>query len=221
MGESSISLNGYRRENGLLWPDYDRRCAEVTFAEVAALMPVLLAEVEGRGVAVQAGGNCGQLVAHLAEHFAAVYTFEPDHRNFVALAVNTAGRPNVFPFRAALGSQGDRGKFCDMQNGDERYPANCGALYCIGRGRIPFVTIDDLCLSQCDLIALDIEGLEHRALSGAWITIRDCQPVILVEEKGLGRRADGDECELIEYYLSRCGYVFKCRVGNDRIYLPQ
>ena len=85
MGASRVDLDGYRTERGILWPAFDKRCAEVTFNEVDHLMPVILAYVENPGVAIQAGGNCGQLVRLLAKSFGAVYTFEPDPRNFVAL----------------------------------------------------------------------------------------------------------------------------------------
>src|SRR5688572_21888165 len=118
MGEGELVLSGFRRERGLLWPAYDRRCAEVTFEETDRALPRVLELVSQRRVAVQAGGNCGQLVRPLAEAFVAVYTFEPETRNFVALTVNTAHLPNVFRYQAALGAFG--GELRGMADGDAR-----------------------------------------------------------------------------------------------------
>lgn len=219
MGEAELALNGFRRERGLLWPDYDRRCAEVTFAETDDGLPRVLQHVEHRRIVVQAGGNCGQMVRPLAAEFGAVYTFEPDPKNFVALTVNTAHLLNVFRFQAALGIQrGPRG----MADGDGRFPGvNCGALYMSGLGIIPTVRIDDLGLLTCDLILLDIEGSERAAVAGAAATIARCRPVIVIEDKGLGTKFYGEGQDEAEAHLiERHGYRRAARIRNDTVMVP-
>ena len=217
MGAGELALAGYRRERGLLWPDYDKRCAEVTFDEMAELVPSVMLHVTGNRLAVQAGGNCGQMPRMLAERFGTVYTFEPDHRNFVALTVNTAELPNVFRYQAALGrSDTDlRG----LGDGDGRYPAtNCGAIYMAGGGMIPTLTVDGLNLPGCDLLALDIEGGEAQAIHGASWTIHSYKPVVVIEDKGLGKRLYGEEAGSARALLESVhSYREVAKIRNDYV----
>jgi FkbM family methyltransferase len=213
------TLAGFRRERELLWPDYDRQCAAVSFDEVAALLPVVAGHVGTRRVAVQAGGNCGQLVIGLARMFENVYTFEPDRRNFVALTVNTAALHNVFRYQAALGSgRCLRG----MADGDDAFlGVNCGALYMAGPGRIPTLEIDDLALPICDLVMLDVEGGELSALVSGSETIRACRPVIVLEDKGLGATFYGEAPRAAAGWLETTfGYRCAGKTGNDMVMVP-
>jgi FkbM family methyltransferase len=219
MGEAALALTGFRRERGLLWPDYDRRCAEVTFSEVGDLLPAVMPLVPQRRVAVQAGGNCGQLVSQLSEEFGSVYTFEPDPENFVALTVNTALMRGVFRYQAALGAERAlRG----LATGDRHFPStNCGALYMSGAGPIPTLAIDDLGLTVCDLIMLDIEGGEFSALRSAQQTIDRCRPVVVIEDKGLGTRFYGEPLHAAQTWLIKhYGYSLVTRVKNDTVLMP-
>lgn len=218
MDSAELDLSGYRRERGLVWPDYDRRCAEVTFRETGETISRLSA-MPKRRVCVQAGGNCGQLVRELAGLFDAVYTFEPDPKNFVALAINTANQPNVFRFQAALGDDLTRGALRGMANGDDKFPeTNCGALYMNGAGLIPTLAIDDLGLSNVDLVMLDIEGGELAALRGARRTLFKSNPLVVFESKGLGAKFYGEERNGPEQYLARMhGYRVRARLKIDTI----
>lgn len=209
MGKTELAMiEGFRCERGLLWPAYDTRCAEVTFHETAENMALIRENVpaQRRRVAVQAGGNCGQLVRPLAAAFEVVHTFEPDPRNFLALTFNTAEYHNVFRFQAALDQTA--GYAVSLANGDDRYPdSNCGALYVASAGNIPVMKLDSLELPICDLIMLDVEGSEARALDGAYGTIRRCQPVIIFENKGHGAKFYGEHPNAAEHWLiDHCNY---------------
>ena len=212
-----MELKGYRRERGLLWPDYDERCAEVTFDEIDGILSLATNHTKNHGVVIQAGGNCGQLVRLLAKRFSIVYTFEPDHRNFIALSVNTSDLPNVYRLQSALGSDTERGTFRGMENGDTKYPQNCGALFMSGAGSIPTLTIDDLGLADCDLILLDVEGSELSALEGAKGTIERLKPTIIIEEKGLGEKFFADRCKASDYVLSTHNYKSSLKFKNDLV----
>jgi FkbM family methyltransferase len=202
MDQSGVELKGYRREHGLLWPDYDIRCADVTFWETEENISLIRARCGRRRTAIQAGGNCGQLVREMAGLFGAVYTFEPNLENFVALTVNTAGLQNVFRIQAGLSNAGSRGQLSGMGNGDDKFPdTNCGALYLSGPGKIPLLTIDDLGLYDVDLVMLDIEGAEFPALQGAGKTIECSRPVVIFEEKRLGEKFFGHSARAAENYL--------------------
>lgn len=220
ISKSTVAFFGFRDEKGFLWPDHDTRCAEVTFQECDRLKILINKHMHGRyGVAVQAGGNCGQLVRTLADWFHTVYTFEPHPQNFVALTANTADFENVHRYQAALGGteallEAPRG----MRSGDARYPdTNCGAYYMTGKGSIPTIALDTFHLRACDLLCLDVEGGELRALTGAVQTITLHSPVVIIEEKGLGKKFYGHEHTAGEFLQSR-GYGMVERVGNDEVW---
>ena len=223
MGESMLEIAGFRRERGLLWPAYDTRCAEVTFAETEVNMAMASAFTDGfsRRSVIQAGGNCGQLVRELADMFNEVYTFEPDARNFVALTVNTAEFLHVHRFQAALDNEPGLGVI--LGEGDTAHAGrNCGALFVANTGPTRTMRIDDLGLKNCDLIFLDVEGSELRALVGGEATIRASQPTVIFESKGHGTKFFGEDPHAAEKWLEHvCGYVVADRTRLDTVMVPR
>lgn len=202
----------YTMHRGLLWPRADLDCRAVVFSECEEKMPVIRKHVTRRRSVVQAGGNCGVMPRALAADFRRVYTFEPDANNFHCLAVNTSGRSNVWSYRAALS---DDGEHVAMTG----HLSNCGALQTrpFKGDNTPSLCIDALNLDECDLIWLDIEGREFRALLGAEKTITICKPLVLIEEKGL--EADhglplGASADLLRAW----GMQLVERIGRDNLY---
>jgi FkbM family methyltransferase len=185
--------------DGLWWPDFDVRCRQAVVTECAAAMPVVLPLVKERRVCVQAGGNVGVYPLALAKVFDRVITFEPDEDNWLCLRKNVT-LPNVMIFECALGSEPG---MCGVLRIDTD---NCGSHKTLPGTAIPVRTIDSLGLDQCDLIWLDIEGAEADAIKGAMATIEKFSPIIVLEEKGLGPKADLP------------GYSRKMRIGNDTVY---
>lgn len=206
------TLAGYREDNGFLWPASDPKASRLSRASVDDIA-VAVAHCRGRTVALQAGGNCGVWPRRMAETFGTVYTFEPDAQNFTALAVNTADLQNVIRFQAALG---DGSGFVDL----ERRTVNCGAHYISGPGSIPVMRIDDLALPACDLIYLDIEGYELRALHGATRTIARHLPVIAFEDKGLSDKFGSAQGDIEAWMASKFGYRVAERARKDVIMVP-
>lgn len=194
------------RVNGFEWPERDVHCRQVVFGRTSD-MNLALDHCKGRKVAVQAGGNCGVWPAWLAERFETVYTFEPDAENFRCLSMNTPD--NVVKFQSALGYGR---KTVDLH----RDPVNCGAYYVQGEGNIPTLRIDDLELTACDLIVLDIEGMEADALEGAVLTIRSFHPIIQYEDKGLSEKYGVEKGE-IENRMKEFGYKVVHRIKRDVI----
>ena len=47
---------------------------------------------------------------------------------------------------------------------------------------VPVTPIDDLGLQRCNLIKIDVEGMEKEVLQGAAATIRQCKPILYVED---------------------------------------
>lgn len=192
--------------NGFHWPEKDRHCRQVVF-DTTRDIEHALSHCKNMDICVQAGGNCGVWPAWLADHFEAVYTFEPDPENFRCLVQNVP--ENVVTIQSALGF--DR-KMIDLH----RDPVNCGAYYVEKTGNIPTLRIDDLELPSCDLIVLDIEGMESDAVEGAMLTINAFKPVLMFEDKGLSERY-GVRKGAVEDRLGSLGYRVAHRIHRDVI----
>lgn len=131
-----------------------------------------------------------------------VIAYEPNPIQFRCLAHNTGGRHNIRCHNAALGSV--KG-FCEMVENE-----NAGASHIVekGSGHIRIDVIDDLELSRCDLIKLDIEGYELFALQGAINTIKRCRPILIVEMKRGGMERVGLAYEDMLTFLDSMGYSY-------------
>lgn len=194
------------RVNGFEWPEDDIHCRQVVFDRVVD-MERALEHCKERKIAVQAGGNAGVWPAWLAERFETVYTFEPDAENFRCLTENCPD--NVVKFQSAVG-------FVRQCVDLHREKENCGAYYVEGVGHIPVLRIDDLELPGCDLIVLDIEGMEMDALEGAMLTIQTYRPVLMYEDKGLSEKYGVARGE-IERRMLGFGYKVMDRIKRDVI----
>jgi FkbM family methyltransferase len=134
----------------------------------------VLKHVSSFDVCVQAGGNIGLFPSFYAKHFDVVYTFEPEPLNFFCLSNNVKDF-NVIKTQACLGNNRNYVSL-EMPKKD-----NCGTHRVSGEGIIPTTTVDNMRLSACDLIHLDIEGYEMFALQGAAKTIHRYKPVVCLE----------------------------------------
>ena len=207
--------------DGIYWPESDVECHKVVPKQVHDLEKVLKLVKNNKAV-VQAGGNVGIWPLYLSNEFNSVITFEPDPDNFACLTQNCKFKHNITAINAALG---DKNTICTM----DVTPRNVGAhqINKIFSGKqadlpapekiVDITTIDDLELSSCDLIVLDIEGYEPQALEGARETIERFGPVIVVEDKGLSERYGWPK----GWSESFEGYEVSHRVHRDVILSPK
>lgn len=191
---------------GWWWPDGDVEGRRAIFGTLIDLKHAT-DRIHGNKTCVQAGGNCGVWAAQLAAVFDEVWTVEPDFENYLCLVQNVP--VNVRTFWAALGAD-------HASVGIHRYPANTGAHFVEGPGRVPIITIDELALTSCDLIVLDIEGMEPQALQGARQTIEKFRPVLMVEDKGLSERYGVPA----GWSKSFSGYSVAMAVHRDLVLVP-
>lgn len=168
-------------------------------------------------VAVQAGSGIGMWPARLSETFEVVYTFEPNPELFYCVGRN-APQENIFRFPAALGY--DRGTV-DMTWGYRKY--NYGGYYVVEGGRIPTLRVDDLQLSVCDLLMLDIEGRELEALKGADETLSQCKPTVVFESKEGCLNRFGSSRLDVRRWLEHHGYEsrFTFHKDKDELWTPR
>ena len=153
--------------------DTDLKCFK-GWKEENQLLNVLNKYLDKKDVMVQAGGNCGMQVDKFAKEFGMVYTFEPDPINFQCLVANLP-YSNVVKIQACVA---DAHKLLDV----DFFVDDIGSIHVKkDQGKIPTFKIDDLALSACDLIQLDVEGYEGKVLEGAIETIIKYSPVITTE----------------------------------------
>lgn len=187
----------------LVWPVNDVMGKQFITADVR-FATEFLKFIPRRGLAVQAGGNVGVYPRRLGREFRKVHTFEPQVDNFGCLLRNMAGYDNVTCHYAALGS----GEIVAALEQTEL--GNVGTFKIVpGRG-IQLRTIDALDLPECDLIWLDVEGYETRALAGASLTIQKYKPAIIIEEK---------DDNPARQWLEARQYYRVTKYGNDCLYV--
>lgn len=163
-----------------------------------------------RRVVVQAGGNMGMYPRLLSDMFENVYTFEPDPVNFHCLVANCQ-RDNIVKINAALGYKHGLVKVSTEPFDD--WETNYGVRTVVESfyANVPVFKIDDLALSYCDLIMLDVEGHELIALKGAIETIEKLHPVIFAEHHPGGP-------DLVSF-LKSFGYDLVDRSFHDLIFV--
>lgn len=166
--------------------------------------------VEEKKVCVQAGGNAGYYVKKYASLFDVVYTFEPDPVNFYCLNTNV-DLSNVIKFQACLGKNHE----CVGLN---KTTPDVGSTHVSGSGLIPTLTIDDLNLSNCNLIHFDIEGYELFALQGSEKTIEKFKPIIAYESHDAWARRYNVNLDEIEQFLIQRGYKFVGNAQGDKVF---
>lgn len=180
---------------------------------------------------VEAGGNIGAHTLPLARIVGPnghIHTFEPQIEANLLLRSNIAlaKLSNVTVHDAALSDsvQGLR-----MERPSYSSVWNTGGLavhHEIG-DPIDAVTIDSLQLERCDLIKLDVEGHERKALLGARATIEQFRPIIFVEDDRIAESVElrklilsfGYRCYRHRASLANCSLIPLEQCPNLGIYV--
>ncbi len=162
---------------GFLVPSRDsERVLERRVVQCTVALNWIVTNMQKRDFCIQAGGNWGYWPMMFAKLFGTVYSFEPDGICFACLTHNTREAENVVRLQAAVGLTGA------LPVGLKRDKDTTGNQRCIPDGGIyPTLAIDALNLPACDLIYLDVEGMEQNALRGATRTLFRCKPYVAFE----------------------------------------
>jgi FkbM family methyltransferase len=208
-----------KQVKGFYFPDYDTQCSGAVFNELYKIDKVLL-YCSNLDTVVQAGGNVGTFPVELAKHFLSVYTFEPDAENYNCLSKNVENISNIFIHECALSDKKTYGAMFQPDRAD-----NCGSLAIAEDvGTIPIITLDSLeIVDEVNLIYLDVEGAEYRALLGAKSTILRDKPVIVTENKGLipefkNTGLDGSK-DFREWLCDEFNYNYVARFMRDDVFI--
>jgi len=108
-----------------------------------------------------------------------VHCFEPLAGNIAALEHNLT--ENSFNACIHTVAVGDRDGAVKMTVGEHHITARVEDA---GNLRVPMVQLDSLSLPSPDVIKIDVEGAEARALAGMQRTLREHRPVVIVEIHG-------------------------------------
>lgn len=137
-------------------------------------------------VVVDVGANIGTHTVFFSQKVGSagrVFAFEPQRMTFEMLCANLVlnGLLNVAPIQNGVSDQ----------QGEIMVPVlnpavaqNFAALKIEGHATGDLVKVqplDALELKRCDLIKIDVEGMELKVLQGAEKTIRDCRPLLFAE----------------------------------------
>ena len=159
------------------------------------------------GTMVDMGANIGTHSIYYAQ-FGHVHCFEPNPIAFECLQHNMKGQDATL-YNVAVG---ENNNYINMSTPED---GNYGAVFTEPGDKVPTITLDELCLDQCDFIKIDVEGDEIEALRGAKDTIRRFKPVMCIESNPctLARKNLTPNDLLIT--LHAMGYVTKQRVPQD------
>ena len=159
-----------------------QKYGEFSLAELA-----VFAELVGPGgLVVEAGANIGAHTVELSRLVGPdgeIHAFEPQRIVFQALCANLALNQcaNVFARQAAVG---DKGGTISVPPLDPSIRYNFGgvSLRNVAHGEeVPLVTLDSLDLPACQLLKVDVEGMEVEVLKGAEQLIQIHRPLMYVE----------------------------------------
>jgi FkbM family methyltransferase len=156
-------------------------------------------------VGVEVGANLGAHtvpLARIAGPQGAVLALEPQRLMFQTLCANLAlnNLPNVVCFQEASGAQ--TGTLI-VPLLDPTIANNFGglALGSFQKGQQVRVTpLDAYALPKCQLLKVDVEGMEEDVLRGAADTIARCQPTLYVENDRQ------DKAQSLVRYIASLGY---------------
>lgn len=197
----------------------DRETSERRELEI---LPKALALLERHRceVAIDGGANVGRWSLELAKHFRAVLAFEPVDDTFRALRERTDENHRIYAFRFALF---DRLGRVQMTHPPKRSSSTAYfAKRLTPQDDVPSpsisYTIDELRLEDCDLIKLDLEGAELRALQGARKTLARFHPLLIVECVDRQLRRFDDSRAALERFLLDQGYRLALSQEPNRVY---
>ena len=186
------------REGPLLFNRHDRYVGASLrkYGEFSAGEAVLFSKIVQPGmVVIEVGANIGAhtvALSRLVGPGGVVVAFEPQRLVFQTLCANLAlnSCANVHAVQQAVGAE--LGQIVVPVLAPDQ-PNNFGGLSLIGATegeRVPLVTLDSLQFSRCNVIKLDLEGMEVEALRGGAGLIAGTRPILYVENDRPERSAE-------------------------------
>ena len=146
-----------------------------------------VAFVKNKGTALDIGAHVGLWSMILSRQFEEVHAFEPVPIHLACFKANLYDRRNVHVHPVALGSQNG----IVSLNIEEANSGNTHVTPMGTKSADPFavnvhrldVLVSEMGINKAQFIKIDVEGYELEVVKGAEKYIRDCKPVMVVEQK--------------------------------------
>ena len=142
---------------------------------------ILLSYINEGDTVVEVGANIGCHTVPMAQKAEKVIAFEPQRVLYQMLCGNIAinGLHNVHAMPMALGKETGT---VFVPHVDYYSLGNFGGVSMANEGEaVLLLTLDGFQLPRCDLIKIDVEGMESEVINGAEETIRKFRPILYVE----------------------------------------
>jgi FkbM family methyltransferase len=180
--------------------------------------------------AIDIGAHVGISVLDWAEKFNNVYAFEPMIDHFNCLKINTQHLKNATLYNIAISNESK------ILKGAYRSTKNTGSFQLLDDlyqqpskkapreiFNIPSRRLDEFLLSDVDLIKIDVEGWELEVLKGSIETIKNNQPVLLIEFTGGQSKKSLHSYDVLEYHslIAELNYIPVATLEDDTIYIPK
>jgi FkbM family methyltransferase len=146
----------------------------------------VLSLVKEGDVVIDVGANIGTLTLPLAKK-ATVHAFEPQGRMFELLQENV--QQNHLPVECHQFGLGEAFGKAALPPIDYDAENNFGGVSLYAGSDIKVATLDSFNLERCELIKIDVEGMEAQVLKGAKATIEKFKPLLYVENDRLDKSA--------------------------------
>lgn len=218
-----------KRADGWWWPAHEKHMLEWMANSKNRIMlngrpayqgkkqMAVLKHCKGRdGLYVDIGAHIGLWAYNLAPQFAFTHAFEPVavHRACFERNVMDQSDPEIVALHAC--AMGDAEGTCTIETTN----GSSGDSQVRPGTEIPMRTLDSFNFDDVDLIKVDCEGFEEKALRGGVETIKRCRPVICVEQKRDMARRFGLEPQGAVRFLQELGYSVAEEIGGDYIMVP-
>lgn len=174
---------------------------------------------------VQAGGAFGMYPIRLADYFDNVVTFEPFEMNRRAMVANiqrmehfNGGPLPIFVRDFALYDTNTMVRMRYPRPTDRARSNGAMQIDDSDTGEIPTTMLDLFDFEQLDLLWLDVEGSELRALLGAEETIKQHRPVVVIEERQFPNMKNYSVTP--RKWLEQRGYKFAGKTHADAVMVP-
>lgn len=204
--------------NGWMVPDFDRviskQCKQFPTTDYQqTILNWALDNTENFNTAIDIGANVGLHTLRLSTKFNEVISFEPFSINFDCLLENTKQYSNINLHNKGLGSEikteeiylpidsdnSGAPSIFDFKNSDRK---------CI-KEKIEIDKLDNFNLHP-NLIKIDVQNYELEVLKGAYETLKNNQPVLIIE---VGK---GEPLKKIREFLEQFNYILDCNTNKDK-----
>lgn len=168
-----------------------------------------LSFVKEKRTAIDIGGHIGLYSSALLDTFQNVHGFEPSPINSKCFVQNV---PTAILHTCGLG---DKEYVATLNMADDN-TGNNSIVESFGQGKvnIQVKTLDSFDFIDVDLIKIDVQGFEEQVLLGAEKTLKDNDPVLIVE---LITHKDSPPNESALSILVKYGYNVRLIIGKDYI----